>query len=316
MASVFTGATADAGTGQLSNQVITAYDRVARFALRDELIWDSFATVKPGNLTSPGTPVTFRFWTDLAPATTPLSEILDVEAVGLSDSSVSVTPYEYGNALVKTIRIRTDDYLIGFDSDLAAILAWNLVDTIDTLVQAAVDGGTNFTLAEATGEANTEATDVITAAFVRQINAILAKRNAIPYSGSLFVAVIHPDVAYDLKDETGDGSWVAPHQYVDTMNIYNNEIGTFGGFRFIQNNRCNINVDGGSGAVDTYTTYFLGQQALAKAESIAPHMVLGPVTDKLMRLQPLGWHMYSGWDTFREASLQRFISASSIGDNT
>jgi N4-gp56 family major capsid protein len=313
MASVFTGATADAGSGQLSNQVLTSYDRVARFALRDMLIWDQFATVKPGNVTSPGTPVTFRFWTDLSPATTPLSEVLDVDAVGLSDSAVSVTPQEYGNAIIKTIRIRVDDYLVGFDADVASLLSWNLVDTVDTLVQAAVDGGSNESLVAAS-EAATVAGDVITSSWVRQIRAILRKRNAIPF-GNLFVCVINPDVAYDLKEETGDGAWIAPHQYVDTQNIYNDELGTFGGFRFVENNRTLINTDGGSGTVDTYRTYFLGQQALAKAESIAPHMVMGPVTDKLMRLQPIGWHMYSGWDTFREESLQRLVSSSSIGDN-
>ena len=99
MANIFTGATADAGSGQLSNQVLTAYDRVSFFALRNETVWDQFAKVKPGNLTSPGNPVSFLFWSDLSAATTALDETVDVDAVGLSDSTVTVTPNEYGKLI-------------------------------------------------------------------------------------------------------------------------------------------------------------------------------------------------------------------------
>jgi N4-gp56 family major capsid protein len=315
MANIFTGATADAGTGQLSNQVLTAYDRVAFFALRNQVVWDQFAKVKPGNLTSPGNPVSFLFWNDLTPATTPLSETVDVDAVGLSDSSVTVTPQEHGNAIIKTIRIRTDDYLIGFDSDVASLLAWNLVDTIDALALAAVNGGTNEDYVGQVSEAAITATDIMTADEMRQKNAELRNAAAMPWEGLFYVSIMNPDVSYDLKSETGDGAWVAPHQYVDTKEIYTNEVGTFAGFRVVETPRTTINADGGAGTVDTYSTYFFGREFLAKAESIAPHMVMGPVTDKLMRFQPLGWHFYSGWDTLREASLRRLLSASSIGAN-
>jgi hypothetical protein len=78
VANVFTGATADAGAGQLSNQVITSYDRVAFFGLRAGIVFDQFADVKPGNLTSPGTPVSFLLWTDMTAITTALDETVDV----------------------------------------------------------------------------------------------------------------------------------------------------------------------------------------------------------------------------------------------
>jgi N4-gp56 family major capsid protein len=134
--------------------------------------------------------------------------------------------------------------------------------------------------------------------------------------GSSYGAVIHPDVAYDLKQETGDGSWTAAAQYSDASRIWNDEIGTYAGVRFIESPRAKINADGGASAVDTYTTYFFGQEFLAKAESIAPHMVLGPVTDKLMRFQPLGWHLYAGWSVLRSSALRRLITASTIGSNS
>jgi N4-gp56 family major capsid protein len=317
MADVFTGATSAAGSGQMSNQVLTAYQRSAFFALREGVVFDQFAKVKPGDLTSPGNPVKFLFWSDMSQATTALTETVDVDAVALSDSLVTVTPAEYGNAVLLTIRLRTDDFLIGFDADVANLLNYNLVDTIDVLARTAADGGTNVTYSgTTTGESSVTASDDLTVALVRQQRAALRKASVMPWDSSSYAGIIHPDVAYDLKGETGDGSWTAAAQYSEVSRIWNDEIGLFAGIRFVESPRAKLNADGGSGTVDTYTSYFFGQEFLAKAESIPPHMVLGPVTDKLRRFQPLGWHAYVGWDTLREAALRRVISASTIGSNT
>ena len=318
MADVFTGATSAAGSGQLSNQVLTAYQRSAFFALREGVVFDQFARVKPGDLTSPGNPVKFLFWSDMSQATTALTETVDVDAVSLSDSLVTVTPYEYGNAVLLTIRIQTDDFLIGFDADVANLLNYNLVDTIDVLARTAVDGGTNVTWSgTTTGESSIGAADDLTVALVRQSRTKLRKASVMPWDGTNYAGIIHPDVAYDLKSETGDGSWVGTAmRNEEGARIWNDEIGTFANIRFMESPRAKLNADGGTGTVDTYTTYFFGQEFLAKAESIPPHMVLGPVTDKLRRFQPLGWHAYVGWDTLREAALERVISASTIGANT
>lgn len=304
------------GTSALSNQVLTAYDRVAFFALRANPVFAALATVKPGQVTSPGNPVKFTFWGDLTESTTPLSETVDPDAVALSDSQVTVTPKEYGKAILVTIKIRTDTFLAGFDAGAANIVAWNMTGTLDLLARDALDGGTNVDYITGSTEIAQVATSVITAAEVRKKHAELMGDNVMPIGGDgIFAAEIHPDVSYDLKDETGDGAWISPAQYVNTDKIYRNEIGQFGGFRFMETSRAKVNADGGSSTVDTYTTYFHGAEALGQAVSIPPHMVLGPVTDKFNRFQPLGWYGYLGFDTIREAALRRLISASSIGDN-
>lgn len=315
MADVFTGATPAAGSGQLSNQVLQAYQRSAMFALRDELLFDQFAKVKPGNLTSPGTPQTFTFWADLAVVTTPLSEVVDVDAVGLSDSQVTVTPAEHGNAVLKTIRIMVDDFLVGWDADVSNIVNRNMVETIDVLAREAMDGATNITTIDGGAESSLTAGDVITAASIRQRAKQLRRSNAVPWFGSKYAAVIAPEVAYDLQSETGEAGWLYPAAYVDTDRIYNGELGTWAGFKFVETNRGRVGTDAGSGTVDTFNTYFFGKEQLAKVVSIPPHIVLGPVTDKLRRFQPLGWHAYIGYDTLREESQRILITASSIGDN-
>lgn len=317
MADVYTGATSDVSTGQLTNQVLTAYQRTALFALREGVVFDQFAKVKPGNVTSPGNPVKFLFWDDMTAATTPLDEQTDVDAVGLSDALVTVTPDEYGNAVLLTIRIRTDDFLIGFDSDVANLLSYNMLDTIDTLARTAVDAATNVEYVGQATEGAVTASNKITAALVREKRAALKSASVAPWSGSSYAAVIHPDVAYDLKSETGEAAWTAPAiRNEGGARVWNDEIGTYGGFRFMESARAKLNADGGSTTVDTYTTYFFGREFLAKAQSIAPRLIMGPVTDKLRRFQPLGWHTYEGWGVLRQAAIQRLVSASSIGANS
>jgi N4-gp56 family major capsid protein len=312
MADVVLGGSSVSGITQLSNQILTAYQRMSFFALREGVVFDQFSTVKPGNLTSPGTPVSFLLWDDMTAATTALSEAVDVDAVSLSDSQVTVVPAEYGNAVILTLRLRTDDFLIGFDADVANLLNFNLVDTVDTLARTAVDGATNIEFMGHTAITNILATTELTVAKVREQRANLRGASVLPWDGSNYGAVIHPDVGYDLKSETGDGSWTAAAQYSEVSRIWNDEIGLFANVRFIESPRARIQVDGGTSTVDAYSTYFFGRDFLAKAESIPPHMVLGPVTDKLQRFQPLGWHAYVGWDTFREAAIRITKSASSI----
>jgi len=74
-----------------------------------------------------------------------------------------------------------------------------------------------------------------------------------------------------------------------------------------------------SGATVTFThetkvfnTYFAGQQALAEAVAEEPHVVIGPVVDKLMRHRPLGWYGVLGHAIYREEALYRVETSSSI----
>ena len=61
-----------------------------------------------------------------------------------------------------------------------------------------------------------------------------------------------------------------------------------------------------------FNTYFAGQQALAQAVAEEPHVVIGPVVDKLMRHRPLGWYGVLGFARYREEALYRVETSSSI----
>jgi N4-gp56 family major capsid protein len=62
----------------------------------------------------------------------------------------------------------------------------------------------------------------------------------------------------------------------------------------------------------TFNTYYAGQQALAEAVAEEPHVVIGPVVDKLMRHRPLGWYGVLGFARYREEALYRVETSSSI----
>jgi len=304
------------GTSALADQVVSAYDRSAYFALRDNAVFDQFAKVKPGNVTSPGSSVAFLFWGDLTAATATLSETVDTDAVALSDSLVTVTPQEYGNAVLLSIKVRSTSFALGFDSDVANVVAYNLLDSLETVAEIALTaGGTEAYHSGATGQNQLiTGTDVMTMNEIRRQVATARKASVQPFAGERFAAVMNPDVAYDLMIDTATGGWGNFHIRQDNEPWYNGQVGRAAGVDFIESPRARINLTGGTGATDdTYTTYIFGNESFAKAEVIPPHIVPGPVTDKLMRFMPLGWHAYMAYSVLRTASLRRLLTASNLG---
>jgi len=61
-----------------------------------------------------------------------------------------------------------------------------------------------------------------------------------------------------------------------------------------------------------YNTIVCGQQAMAQAVAEEPHVVIGPVVDKLMRHRPMGWYGVLGFARYREEALFRIETGSSI----
>ena len=306
-----------------------AFDRLAYFALRSELLFDAAADVQPTNQAMPGTGVTFTIFNDLATATSTLSETTDVTAAALGDSQVTVTLNEYGNAVITTAKLRGTAFL-DVDSAAANIVGYNAGSSIDEVAREVLAGGSNVIYGgggatNPSSRTTVAAEDIIEANDIRKVTAQLRGANVPTFNG-LYMAYIHPDVAYDLRKETGAAAWRDPHVYSDPSAIYNAEIGAFEGVRFIETPRAKVFADasdgaGGTGLVDVYCTHVMGRQALAKAYSsidgngAVPKVVRGPVVDTLNRLQPIGWYWLGGYGRFREASLRRIESSSSIGVN-
>jgi hypothetical protein len=63
---------------------------------------------------------------------------------------------------------------------------------------------------------------------------------------------------------------------------------------------------------EVFSTILCGKQALAEAVAQEPGVVIGNVTDRLMRFRPIGWYGVLGFSRYREAALYRIESGSSI----
>jgi len=61
-----------------------------------------------------------------------------------------------------------------------------------------------------------------------------------------------------------------------------------------------------------FRTIVCGKQALAEAVAQEPGVVIGPVTDRLMRFRPIGWYGVLGFKRYREEALYRIETGSSI----
>lgn len=301
-------------TTSVSNQVQTGYNLVADFALRSIPIFDQFTTVKTAD-TNEGDSITFHRWTDLPDTVTPLNEVTDVTPVALSSSTFSVTPLEYGSVTVTTAKVRSDTMLPGFGADQVNLVARTMATSIDVLARTAMETSTQEEFIGQSSLAAITATDILSADEVRVQHANAVTADVLEL-GSDYVWVLHPHMSYDLKSETGDGAFIAPAQYVNTDKVYNNEIGKFAGFKFVESNRCLLSADAGAGNVDAYWNYIFGADAVAKAVSTPAGLVQGPVTDYLLRLIPLGWYAYLGYGIFRNEAMRLLIGASSMGANT
>jgi N4-gp56 family major capsid protein len=320
-----------AGETQLSSLSVdqVAFDRLAYFALRSELLFDQAADVQPVQQAMPGTGVTFTIFADISAATSTLNEVTDVTPVALSDSQVTVTLNEYGNAVVTTAKLRGTAFT-DVDSAAANIIGYNAGDSIDQVIREVLAGGTNVVYATGgsttpTSRESISTDDILHADDVRRVVAQLRGANVATFNGS-YMGYIHPDVSYDFRSNTDVSAWRTPANYVNPEGIYNGEIGLFESVRFIETPRAKVfaNASNGTsttGTIDAYCTHVMGRQALAKAyatqdgNGAVPKIVRGNVTDVLMRLQPVGWYWLGGYGRFREASLRRIESASSIGTN-
>jgi N4-gp56 family major capsid protein len=383
-----TGSSSLGGTVGAAGLVQKAYDRLIEFALRAQPLVRAIADKTPARQSIPGSSVVLQRYVDLTQQTTTLTETVDPDAVALATPTyTTITLAEYGNAVLVTRALELFS-LADVDPAVANIIAYNMADSIDTVAQTTLATGTNVLRANnRSTTSGLTSSDTFNSALARKVVAKLRTNKAIPRKGNMYWAGIHPEVALDLRAETGVGSWRQPHEYQANGEIWAGEIGSYEGAYYVESPRmfsnktgatqstftttttaaaasgattltvasvANINVGDQvsatglatstvtvtaidsvnsiltistpvtssgvtSGATVTVTpvtkvfnTYFAGQQALAEAVAEEFHVVIGPVVDKLMRHRPLGWYGVAGWNVYRNESLYRVETSSSI----
>lgn len=306
------------GSSLGTNVVQTAYDRLVEFDLRSLPLFRQFVTKRPARQAMPGDSVVIQMYNDLAEATGELVETEDPDAVAIGNTTpVTITLRERGNAAIVTRKLNLFA-LADVDPAVASIIAYNQATSVDTLAQTALRAGTNV-IRENGGSiviggavASVTSTDYVKARDFRVARTKMVGQSVVPWEGDLFNTIIHPDVSLDLRTETGANAWRTPQEYgVSQDRIWTGTVGVFEGQVFHESPRCYNATDGASSA-RVYRSYVLGRQGLAEAVAEEPHVVIGPVTDKLMRFRPIGWYGVLGHAIFRQEAVYRIEAAASI----
>ena len=297
------------GTSAISNLVQTAYDQYVRMALRSIPVMRALADVKPVQQAMPGSSVVFSIYSDLAQATSTLTESTDVSSIALGNpNQVSVTLQEYGSAVTTTKKLNLTSFN-DVDAALADIIAYNAADSIDAVVAGVLTSGSNAIYGgAATLTSGITAGGTMSVSDIRAAVTNLRSNKALPRIGELYAAYLHPKQTADLRAETGTGGFQDLSKFTDRTPFVAGAVGVLEGAFIVETPRVPY---ASNGTVDVYKAVIAGREALAEAQGQDISTVIGPQIDALRRFHTIGWYYFGGWNILRQAALYRIETATS-----
>jgi len=304
------------GTSAVSNLVRTAYDQYVRMALRSIPVMRSLADVKPVQQAMPGSSVVFSIYSDLAQATSTLTEATDVSSIALGNpNQITVTLNEYGSAVTTTKKLNMTSFN-DVDTALADIIAYNAADSIDAVVAAVLTGAGNTNIiygGNATTTNTIDIADTMAVTDIRQAVTELRTNKALPRIGELYAAYLHPRQTADLRAETGTGGFQELSKYTDRTPFVAGAVGVIEGAFVVETPRVPFAVNTNSPAVNVYRAVIAGREALAEAQGQDISTVVGPQIDALRRYHTIGWYYFGGFNILRTAALYQIQTAATNG---
>ena len=287
----------------MKNDIKTYYSDYLIDNAEPELVHDQFGMKHPIPKNG-GKTIEFRKYSPLGKATQPLVEGVTPDGTKIEMGVITAEIHQYG------AYVTLSDILILTAIDNNIVQATELLGsqagrTLDTITREILNGGSVVQYGDGTktsraqlshADANKD-TDRLTVTAVRKAVRTLKRMNAPKINGD-YVGIIHPDVAYDLMS---DPDWKYPHTYVDTENIYNNEIGKLHGVRFVESTEAKIwhgteEPDYCADGESVYSTLILGAKAYGVTEvtgggltHIVKQLGSGGTTDPLDQRATVGW---------------------------
>lgn len=307
-------------TATMTAEMKTFYEKRLIDQAEPALVHDQFGDPYPIPANG-GKNIEFRKYDSLPKATTPLTEGVTPDGQTMKVSTVTAEVRQYGGWVPITDTLQ----LTAIDNNIVQatkIIASQAGRTLDTIVRDVLAGGTNVIYAPKIGEDGTEtavtsratldATCQLTSDLIARAATQLKAMNADPI-GTSFVGIIHPYVAYDLRR---DPDWIDVHKYAQPDEIYNGEIGTLHGVRFVETSEAKIwkGSDCPAGLA-VFSTLILGAHAYGSTEIEGgglEHIVkqLGYGDDPLNQRASVGWKAHKTAERLVEQYMVRIESCS------
>lgn len=255
--------------------------------------------------------IKFRRYSNLAVATTPLTEGTTPSGKALSVTDITATALQYGDFVEITDRVSTesiDPVLV----DASEILGSQQGDTNDQLARAILAAGTTVQYAAGvTARTDVAAPHKLTEdefdKAVRTLSTGLARKltgfsSVSPGQGTVpiapcYVAIASEKAAYDIRKLD---TFVSVEKYVANTPILPGEIGKVGLVRICETTNAKVFTAGGADGIDVHATLILGADAygvIDLGDSQASGIIYkalgsGGSADPLNQRQTLGWKEY------------------------
>ncbi len=270
----YTGAeTAFDAAHSFEGEIKTFYDTTLLMNARAEMYYAQFAEKQPlpkGR----GKTVEWRKWNTFERASKLQEGVIPTgQKFGMTVKTGTIE--QYGTYTAVTDQLEThayDDVILGASEEMGASAA----ETQEVLIRDALLTNTNVLYCDnitlATGAvastptscATMEASATVMSLFTPTMAAkavTIMKKNKVPTIGGKYYAVIHPSVAFDLRQHK---DWIDVHKYAATSEIFNGEIGELHGMRFVEDTFAPIlggNTYKNKAGTVTYATYCFGKSA-------------------------------------------------------
>ena len=260
------------GSDDLSTLNKTFYDTELLDNAREKLIFAQLGR-KQALPANHGRTVEFRRWRTLG-RISQLTEGVIPTGKKLGQVAITVTLAQYGDYVTVSDLLdlhAIDDVVLGATEELGAAAG----ETNDLLVRNVLMGGTQLIFADAyssgtysstpTTEAElqtalaTKVCNLTPTMINKAVTQLKKSAKGMKYSGQYYVAVVHPDVAYDLRQ---DAAWLDAHKYAAPEEIFNGEIGRMHGVRFVESNNAPVIKTAGQ-SYATFKTMFFCKDAFA-----------------------------------------------------
>ena len=295
----------------LSPTMKTFYDTTLLENAREEMVFTQFGMKQPMH----GNKVEWRKFNKFAKALTPLTEgvIPSGKDFGMTKIEAEITQHGDYTAVSDRLELESfDNVIFGATEEMGAAEG----ETYDTLTRNILIAGNSVAYGgdKASRSALTNA-DVLTPALVAKA-ATWLKKNKAPKIDGCYVAIVHPSVAYDLRNSE---EWKEFHKYNDVAPIFKGEIGMLHGVRFVETTEAKIWGNAGASDAAVYATLFLGKDAFGvlDPEGEGMEMIIktkGQIGGPLEQFSTIGYKFCHGAKILYQERLLRVETGSSYGD--